>query len=131
MFWNKKTKNERDVDNIIEVLEIKKAMDLVREFYPKSVFVKQNYNKFIFRKSSDCPSVQNRIYLDSQFRYIKECARDGWELIEIIDLSRKNIKIQEEFKDLFEWMKLQQESFIKMKKFMKSSMVEMLEAQKK
>ena len=131
MFWNRKTKNERDIDNIIEVLEIKKAMDVVKEYYPKSVFVRKKYHEFIFRESSHCPSVQNIIYLDSQFRYIKECAREGWELIEIIDLSQKNIKIQEEFKDLFEWMKLQQESFIKMKKFMKSSMVEMLEAQKK
>jgi 2-hydroxy-3-keto-5-methylthiopentenyl-1-phosphate phosphatase len=69
-----------------------------------------------------------RIEMDRSFFSITKY--DEWNIKEIIDLREKNLKIQEEFKDLFEWLKLQEESFIKLKKFMKTSLIEMYDAQK-
>ena len=126
MFWLFKESSEAHASRVIEMLELKKAIEIANE-HKSNIwtirYIKKDQKYFVFKQWWF-----TKVYLDRNFQYLKKIR--GWGVISIIDLSKQNIKIQEEFKDLFDWLKLQQMSYIKLKKFMKESMTQMFESQK-
>ena len=131
--------NKTIVDEVLEMLEIKQAISIIDKQFKKDKILNKYIWKdnlyFIFERlniketNNEIDSINilifNKVLLSRDFSIIK-VTNDKNEIWGIIDLSKDRERIKLEFEELFEWLQLQYQGNIKLKKYMKDTLEEVL-----
>jgi len=137
--------NTDPTEQIMEDLEIKGAIDVVKKYvnednvyeYIRSdniyyhfwKYVKNYENYTVWFKQHYSEDISEELLLSKDFTVIK-ILNQRWNIKKIIDLSPYREKINQEFKDLIQWLALQRQSYLKLNKYMKDTIIELNESQK-